>query len=98
MASPMLHSGINYVPREGSYLLSQGERVLSPTQNQEFNNSQNAPSTVAVTINRIDILPNATNAQALLDMDEYDLERVVSDKIMVAFENLAQRGVKMRGV
>lgn len=30
------HGGLDYVPRETTYLLDKGERVLSPNQNQDF--------------------------------------------------------------
>lgn len=33
---PQAHDGIDYVPREGTFLLSQGERVLSPQLNADL--------------------------------------------------------------
>ena len=33
---PQAHDGIDYVPREGTFLLSQGERVLSPSLNADL--------------------------------------------------------------
>ena len=30
------HGGLDYVPRESTYLLDKGERVLSPSQNEDF--------------------------------------------------------------
>jgi len=32
----MAHSGMDYIPREGTWLLDKGERVLSPRQNADF--------------------------------------------------------------
>jgi len=35
----MAHDGIDYVPKEGTWLLQKGERVLSPKQNMDFTRS-----------------------------------------------------------
>ena len=35
----MAHDGIDYVPKEGTWLLDKGERVLSPRQNADFTRS-----------------------------------------------------------
>lgn len=32
----MAHSGLDYIPREGTWLLDKGERVLSPSQNKDL--------------------------------------------------------------
>lgn len=51
----IFHGGTDYVPKESSYLLDKGERVLSPRQNQDLTsylaNRENAVSGVQVTIN-----------------------------------------------
>ena len=36
--SGVFHGGTDYVPKESSYLLDEGERVLSPRQNQDLTN------------------------------------------------------------
>ena len=33
---PQAHGGASFIPRESTYLLDQGERVLSPNQNEDF--------------------------------------------------------------
>lgn len=38
----MAHSGIDNIPKEGTWLLDQGERVLSPRQNQDLTKYLNA--------------------------------------------------------
>ncbi|WP_163070422.1 tape measure protein [Acinetobacter baumannii] len=49
------HGGLDYVPSESTYLLDEGERVLSPRQNQDLTrfmaNQQSGGSGVKVTIN-----------------------------------------------
>jgi hypothetical protein len=53
------HAGLTYVPAEQTYVLSQGERVLAPKQNEDFTNfmanqggnGQSNPTVLAVSIN-----------------------------------------------
>lgn len=96
------HSGVGYVPREGSFLLDKGERVLSRQQNQDLTSflqsgSGGGGGGGSVVINKIEVLPNATSAQSLLDMPSRELERVVSDKFISAFNRLAAKGVRISG-
>lgn len=53
--SGIAHGGLDYVPSESTYLLDEGERVLSPRQNQDLTrfmaNQQSGGSGVKVTIN-----------------------------------------------
>lgn len=37
-ATPIAHGGLDYVPEETTYLLDEGERVLSPRQNSDLTN------------------------------------------------------------
>lgn len=39
------HKGMESIPREGSYLLDKGERVVSPAQNRDLTNFLKAPDT-----------------------------------------------------
>lgn len=58
--SGMAHSGIDNIPKEGTWLLDKGERVLSPRQNADltqFLRQQNHSSTQPITIN---VVVNAT--------------------------------------
>lgn len=58
----MAHSGLDYIPKEGTWLLDKGERVLSPRQNQDLTdflsttpnrgqNGRDVAITVPLTIN-----------------------------------------------
>ncbi|MGY5394564.1 transglycosylase SLT domain-containing protein [Acinetobacter sp. NigerLNRRAM0016] len=52
----VFHGGTDYVPKESSYLLDEGERVLSPRQNQDLTsylaNRENAGSSGSVQISQ----------------------------------------------
>jgi hypothetical protein len=94
------HNGVEYVPNEGAYSLAKGERVFSAAQNERLTEilQQSNANPTTVVINKIEVLPNATNAKAFLDMDSRDVERIVADKLYDAFEKLSSQGIKMRGV
>lgn len=52
--SGIAHGGMSYVPKETTYLLDKGERVLSPNQNKDFTNflsNQGASSGANIVIN-----------------------------------------------
>ncbi len=55
MAAPSVsgvaHGGLDYVPKESTYLLDKGERVLSPNQNQDLNNFMKSGDKSGLTIN-----------------------------------------------
>lgn len=101
-AAGIAHGGLDFVPRESTYLLDRGERVLSPRQNRDLTDYINtAPQDSApagnVTIENVNItvLPNATNADSLLRMSAKEMENVVAGPILAALNSLSRKGVKM---
>ncbi len=90
------HGGLESVPREGTFLLNKGERVLSPNQNQDLTNFLDGGDSGAVTIENltISILPNATNAEALLNLRETEWNNLVAGPIIKSLNTLRRRGVK----
>jgi len=61
------HGGLDYVPKEQTYLLDRGERVLSPQQNQDFtrfieNNEATQPN-IVVNINEAPGVQNTVNVE-----------------------------------
>lgn len=90
------HGGLDYVPRESTFLLDRGERVVSPEQNRDltrFLNESTGGGTTVIENLSISILPNATSADALLKLSKDDMRRLVSDKIIGALDDLYRRGV-----
>lgn len=95
--------GLENVPRTGTFLLHRGERVLSEPQNRElldFIRSVVGGGSRNVTIENIDmvILPNATNVQALLDMDENEMREIVAGPIITALDQLEDQGVRPKSI
>jgi len=95
---PSAHGGLDYVPKEQTYLLDRGERVLSPNQNKDlvqFLGNQE-PENVGEQNNyvTVHVLENATSADMLMDMSKEDWNQVVEDKIIPSLNSLAQIGLK----
>ncbi len=88
------HSGLESVPREGTYLLSRGERVLSPGQNQELTSfMKEGGESQIIQHNSFTIMPNVTSPGALLAMSDRDWKEVLSSKILPAMRDLKRAGV-----
>lgn len=90
------HGGMTYVPNESTYLLNKGERVLSPRQNEDLTDyMEGGGQGVTIQNLHVEAFPNATNVNALKDMDRRDWEDIVSEKIIPAMRTLAAQGVKV---
>jgi len=94
------HGGMTNVPKESTYLLQKGERVLSPNQNKDFTSMVNnggmssGGSGVSIGTLNIHILENATNAEAIVEMDRSDFEELVASKVIPALDSLDSQGIK----
>jgi hypothetical protein len=89
------HGGLDFVPREQTFLLDRGERVLSPNQNRDLTSAlDNGGIGGSVSIKNfiMEILPNATNAEAMINMTREDWEEIASAKVLPAFRTLANQG------
>lgn len=88
------HGGMTNVPSEQTMLLDKGERILSPNQNKDFTDfiSGEGGAGGGVIIENINILPNATNAEMLLDMPQSAWEEIVENNIRPALNTLNDRG------
>jgi len=95
------HSGMDSVPREGTYRLNRGERVLAPQQNRDLTRFlQNGGDRRAVHIAslQVSVLPNATSAQALLDIPDTQMREIVARKILRAIDDLDRQGIRQRSI
>lgn len=94
------HGGLTNVPREGTFLLDKGERVLSRNQNSDLMDfmDDSGPSTPSGVINvstmEIHILENATNVDALLRMDRREIDMLVAGPIIDSLNRLDKQGVR----
>jgi hypothetical protein len=95
------HGGLENVPSESTFLLDKGERVLSPRQNTDlttFLQSQGSASndgrSIVIEQVNIEVLPNATSASALLEMDRNEIKEVVAGPLIQALNDLDDEGVR----
>jgi hypothetical protein len=98
------HGGLTSVPDDATFLLNQGERVVSAQQNRDLTDflrtQPGAAGADHMTVQNltVHVLENATSAQALLTMDRAELRRVVAERIIPALDELARLGIRPRFV
>lgn len=89
------HGGLTNNPDEQTVLVRRGERIISPRQNQdltEFLDSGGAGLTVENF--NVTMFPNATNADAVLEMSTNEMAAKMEDVIIQALNNASRKGVK----
>ncbi len=94
-------AGLESVPTTGTFLLHQGERVISQRQNLDLTNFLgSSPSggggggTTIIENIEIHVMENATSGDALLEMDSNEIREVVAAKIIPAFNELDAAGIR----
>ena len=92
------HDGLTNVPRETTFLLDKGERVIKTRQNEDLtnflDNANNGGGTGGSGMtNNITIFPNATNVDAMLGLSESTWLEITEDKILPALSRLNRAGV-----
>ena len=92
------HGGLDNVPSESTFLLQKGERVLSPNQNSDltsFLSGKGGGGGGGVNIANLEVvvLPNATNADALLSMSTDELAEIIAAPVIQALNTLDRQGI-----
>ena len=90
------HGGLEYVPRETTYLLDEGERVLSPNQNRDLTDflARGGGGGTVINVEKISVLENATSFDALMQMTPAQLREVTAGKIIEALNQLDRQGIR----
>lgn len=91
------HGGLDFVPREQTYLLDRGERVLSPRQNEDltsFINGDAGGQGMVIQNLNIHILENATGADTFTRMDKVQLRNTLGKPIIDALNEMYRLGVR----
>lgn len=91
------HGGLDYVPKEQTYLLDRGERVLSPRQNEDltsFINGDGGGGGMVIQNLSIHILENATGADTFTRMDKVQLRNTLGKPIIDALNEMYRIGVR----
>ncbi len=85
-----LHGGIDSVPKESTYLLDKGERVLSPKQNRDLMDFMGGGGG-SVIVQQLNVLPNSSIDEALFDKPVAWWADLVKEKILPAMNALGRR-------
>ena len=82
--SGVFHGGTDYVPKESSYLLDEGERVLSPRQNQDLTsylaNRENSSSTGSVSI-QVNVTDSGVSTSGANTQDQKQLGQMIGNAV-----------------
>ena len=89
------HGGMDYVPKETSYLLDKGERVLSPNQNSDLTSFLSGGGGGGGGNITVHIFENATNPEAMLAISANEWIDIANDKIIPALQTMTSRGVNI---
>lgn len=89
--SGIAHGGLTNVPSEGTYLLNDGERVLSPRQNQDLTEFMDSGGG-GVSINELHLFSGASIDEALLSKPQSWWVKAVESNILPALNTLGGHG------
>jgi hypothetical protein len=87
------HGGLDYVPKEQTYLLDRGERVLSPNQNRDVTDFIKSGGGGGVTINSP--VFNLFTPQPVENMTRNDWIDLAQDEIIPALTYLSGKGIRI---
>lgn len=90
------HSGLDYVPREGTYLLQRGEMVLDPGTSAAVRNSASNASTERPVVVNMPITNNAINSQGIAGL--LKSQRGLINSMVIAAVNEALNASGRRGL
>lgn len=96
-AGQAAHGGLDFVPSESTFLLQQGERVLSPRQNEDltsFLEESTGGGGMTIQSLTIHVLENATNIDSFARMDKIQLRNALGYPIIDALNEMWNIGVR----
>lgn len=97
-AGQAAHGGLDFVPNESTFLLQQGERVLSPRQNEDLTSflegGGSAGGGVTIENLTIHVLENATNVDAFTRMDKIQLRNALGYPVVDALNEMWNIGIR----
>ena len=99
VAAGAAHGGLDYVPQEQTFLLSRGERVLSPSQNRDLTGFLDAAGQGAggANIGEVTVIIN-TAASRFEDITDEELEDFVGGRLIRTLDRLDEQGVRQNAI
>ena len=98
--SGIAHGGLDYVPKEQTYLLDKGERVLSPNQNKDFTNFMQGNQTSGGGVGEINIVVSVdAKGNSSMTGDTADnLGRVMAKQVEQTARNVVRKELMQGGM
>jgi hypothetical protein len=87
------HGGLDYVPKESTYLLDKGERVLSPNQNKDLSEFMEDGGG-SINVGEIVVQVAVADAEGLKAMSVSDWREVVAGRVIPALDSLEKMGIR----
>lgn len=93
-ATPIAHGGLDYVPKETTYLLDEGERVLSPRQNKDFTNflASNEGNKSGGDVHYTQTIHIASDGSATSESDAKQLGKIVENMTLAVIRKEQRQG------
>lgn len=93
-ATPIAHGGLDYVPKETTYLLDEGERVLSPRQNKDFTNflASNEGNKSGGDVHYTQTIHIASDGSATTESDAKQLGKIVENMTLAVIRKEQRQG------
>jgi|GEM_PF-2699296 len=94
---PQAHAGLTNVPRDQTYLLKAGERVLAPQQNKDLTAAINGQGLGrgGVSVDTLNFNISVTGHE-LTTMDSSELQDLIADKFIPALDALSDQGIRQQ--
>lgn len=93
------HGGLDYVPRDETFLLRAGERVVQPEANRDLTsflaNSPNAQTGSSVVVENFNFYMESRD---FFDISISELQELIAEKFIPALDALAARGIKQEAL
>jgi len=91
------HSGLTNVPREGTFLLDKGERVIKRDQNRDLTDFLAEGGVGGGTsIETLEMTIVIENGESLIEMEETELQTLLADKFIPALDALSSQGIRQQ--
>lgn len=98
--SGIAHGGLDYVPKEQTYLLDKGERVLSPNQNKDFTNFMQGNQNSGGGVGEINIVVSvdAKGNSSMTGDTANNLGRVMAKQVEQTARNVVRKELMQGGM
>lgn len=99
LGAGIVHGGMDYIPKETTYFLDKGERVLSPGQNRDLtsflDSEMSGNGSYSIEIGQITLFEGVTDPIDFINnANDRQVEEFVFDRIIPALDRAARMGMR----